>query len=162
MTWVVDCDTTLTWKGEFEYDCRMYDSGVAAVNGALVLPISRFLGEPANDFQNFHDYRESLVLNHRINDDWALKIGGYSLFYDSASAATIPTAPFPGLPTLPVGDFYRIQQNISPFREQYQSAIANAGRKGRRTGADAQSGVRDRTRLVHLECIQRDLDERIR
>ena len=75
MTWIIDSDTTLTWKAEYEYDRRMYDSGVAAVNGALVLPISRFLGEPGNDFQNFHDYRESLVLNHRINDDWAVKVG---------------------------------------------------------------------------------------
>ena len=102
---------------------------MAAVNGALVLPISRFLGEPGNDFQNFHDYRQWLVLNHRISDDWAVKIGGYSLFYDSASSATIPSAPCPVLRTLPPGYFYRTQQNIEPFREQYQSAIANVAGK---------------------------------
>ena len=129
MTWVIDSNTTLTWKAEYEYDRRMYDTGVAAVNGALVLPISRFLGEPGNDFQNFHDYREWLVLNHRINDDWAVKIGGYSLFYDSTSSGTIPTAPFPGMPTLPPGYFYRTQQNLSPFHEQYQSAIASVAGK---------------------------------
>ncbi len=132
LTWVIDRDTTLTWKAEYEYDRRMYDSGVAAVNGALTLPISRFLGEPGNDFQNFHDYREWLVLNHRINDDWAVKIGGYSLFYDSASSATIPSAPLPGVEfvqPLPPGDIYRTQQNISPFREQYQSFIANLAGK---------------------------------
>ena len=131
MTWVIDSDTTLTWKAEFENDRRMFDSGVAAINGALTLPISRFLGEPGSDFQNFHDYREWLVFNHRINDDWAVKVGGYSLFYDSASSATIPLAPLPDWirRPLPSGYFYRTRQDISPFREQYQSAIANVAGK---------------------------------
>ncbi len=132
MTWVIDSDTTLTWKAEFENDRRMFDSGVAAINGALTLPISRFLGEPGSDFQNFHDYREWLVLNHRINDDWAVKVGGFSLFYDSASSATIPSAPLPDVEfvePLPAGYLYRTRQDISPFREQYQSAIANVAGK---------------------------------
>ena len=123
LTWVIDSDTTLTWKAEFENDRRMYDTGVAAVNGALVLPVSRFLGEPGHDFQDFHDYREWLVLNHRINDEWACRIGGYSLFYDSTSAATIPMAG-DGL-----GDFFRTQQDIDPLCEQYQSVIANLAGK---------------------------------
>jgi iron complex outermembrane recepter protein len=122
MTWVIDRDTALTWEGEFSHDRRRYDSGVAAVNGQLVLPISRFLGEPDNDFQRYHDYRQSLVMNHRINDDWSWKLGGYSLFYDSASSATIPVAP---ATFLGPDDFFRTRQDIGPFREQYQSIIAN-------------------------------------
>ena len=119
LAWVLDSDTTVVWEGEYVNDRRRYDTGVAAVNGQLILPINRFLGEPTNDFQQFHDYRQSLVLNHRINEDWAWKIGGYSLFYDAPSSATFPVAY--------VGSdiFLRSRQDIGPFQEQYQSLIAN-------------------------------------
>ena len=52
LSWEVDRDTTITWEGEFVSDRRRYDTGVAAVNGQLVLPVSRFLGEPT-DYQLF-------------------------------------------------------------------------------------------------------------
>ena len=89
VTWVIDPDTALTWEGEFANDRRRYDTGVAAINGQLTMPISRFLGEPT-DFQHFQDYRQSLVFNHRLDDDWAVKIGGYSLFYGVEASATVP------------------------------------------------------------------------
>jgi iron complex outermembrane recepter protein len=120
LTWEIDRDTTLTWEGEFATDRRRYDTGVAAINGQLNMPISRFLGEPT-DFQHFQDYRESLVLNHKINCDWALRIGGYSLFYNAESSATVPVAEVSGSP----GSYYRSRQDIGPFREQYQSVIAD-------------------------------------
>ena len=122
-TWVIDRDTTLTWEGEFVSDRRRYDTGVAAINGQLTMPISRFLGEPT-DFQHFQDYRESLVLNHKINDDWSLKVGGYSLFYNSESSGTVPSAPLFGMPSLPPGYYYRDREDIGPFNEQYQSLLA--------------------------------------
>jgi iron complex outermembrane receptor protein len=84
----------------------------------LTLPISRFLGEPT-DFQHFQDYRESLVLNHRINDDWSLKVGGYSLFYNAQGETTVPAAEV-GTSSV----FLRTREDINPFNEQYQSVIA--------------------------------------
>ena len=52
MTWVVDNNTTLTWKAEYEYDRRMYDSGVAAVNGpgAAHQPLPGRTGERFPEF----------------------------------------------------------------------------------------------------------------
>ena len=135
VTWLIDADTALTWEGEFVNDRRRYDTGVIAVNGQLTLPISRFLGEPT-DFQHFQDYRQSLVYNHRLNDDWAVKIGGYSLFYDAEASGTIPSAPLPADPpffpvgtTPPPGYVNRVRENIDPFNEQYQSLIANLAGK---------------------------------
>lgn len=125
MAWVLDPDTVLLWQGEYVNDRRRYDTGVAAVGGQLILPISRFLGEPDNDFQQFHDYRQSLVLNHRVNEDWSWKLGGYSLFYDAPSSSTFPVAFVDGaIPPLGQEVFLRSRQNIEPFREQYQSFIA--------------------------------------
>jgi iron complex outermembrane receptor protein len=127
LTWLLDCDTKLTWKGEFLNDRRQYDTGIAAINGDPgVMPINRFLGEPANDFQTFQDYRQWLVLTHRIDDDWSWNVGGYSLFYDSAQSGTVPAAPIAaiGEPTIP-GFEYRTRNNLGPFDEQYQSVIAN-------------------------------------
>jgi len=133
--WAIDCDTTLTWQGEFQTDRRRYDTGVAAINGQLTLPISRYLGE-MTDFQHFQDYRESLVLDHKIDDDWSLRVGAYSLFYDSESSATIPVASVSGVPNL----LGRLREDISPFNEQYQSVIAALAGKieiGRTTWSSA-------------------------
>jgi iron complex outermembrane receptor protein len=124
LTWVIDRDTTLTWKGEFVTDRQLYDTGVAAVNGQLTLPISRFLGEPT-DFQHYQDYRQELVLDHKIDCDWSMKIGGYSLFYNAESSATIPLAEVSGFP----GNYFRVRQDIGPFNEQYQSLIADLAGK---------------------------------
>ena len=120
LTWELDGATTITWSGEFVSDRRRYDTGVAAVNGQLTLPVSRFLGEPT-DVQLFQDYRESLVLRHQINCDWSWSIGGYSLFYNTEGSATIPTADVFGSP----GSFYRTSEDIGPSNEQYQSIIFN-------------------------------------
>lgn len=120
LTWELDHDTSITWEGEFVSDRRRYDTGVAAVNGQLVLPISRFLGEPTDD-QFFQDYRESLVLRHRIDADWSWSVGGYSLFSNTEGSATIPTADVPGSP----GSFYRTAEDIGPSNYQYQSMIVN-------------------------------------
>ncbi len=124
ITWVIDRDTTLTWKGEFVTDRQRYDTGVATVNGQLTLPIRRFLGEPT-DFQHYQDYREQLVLDHKLDDDWSVKIGGYSLFYNAESSATIPVAEVTGSP----GQYFRIRQDIGPFNEQYQSLTADLAGK---------------------------------
>ena len=120
VTWELDCCTTITWEGEFVNDRRRYDTGVAAVNGQLVLPISRFLGEPT-DYQLFQDYRESLVMRHQIDADWSWSVGGYSLFYNTEGSATIPTADVTGSP----GSFYRTREDIGPSNEEYQSMIVN-------------------------------------
>ncbi len=81
MTWLVDDVTTITWNGEYHKDHRLGYQGVPAVGGnSLALPPSRFVGEPANDFFHGEEFRQQLVLNRQLNDDWTLMVGGYSLF----------------------------------------------------------------------------------
>ena len=124
LTWVLDSDTALTWEGEYVNDRRRFDTGLVAINGNPdVLPINRFLGEPTNDFQHYFDYRQTLMLTHRINEDWAWNFGGYSLFFGGPASGTFPVAPVGG------DYFFRARQNIGPWQEQYHSAIANIAGK---------------------------------
>ena len=131
LTWVLDHNTTLNWEGEYSNDRRRLDTGLAAINnnpGALLS--SRFLGEPSNDFQHYFDYRQTLMLTHRINEDWAWNLGGYSLFYGGPSSTTYPVAYVDGM-VGPLGQdvFFRTRQNIDPWQEQYHSVIANISGK---------------------------------
>ena len=94
LAWTLDDRTTLLWEGEYVNDRRRFDTGLAAVSGDPgAFPISRFLGEPSNDFQHYFDYRQTLLLTHRINEDWAWNFGGYSLFYGGPASTTYPVAP---------------------------------------------------------------------
>ncbi len=127
LAWAIDDDTRLTWEGEYVNDRRRFDTGLVAINGdPNALPINRFLGEPDNDFQHYFDYRQTLMLTHRINEDWSWNFGGYSLFYGGPASATYPVAPA----TFVGPDyFFRARQNIGPWQEQYHSAIANIAGK---------------------------------
>ena len=131
LAWVLDSNTTLLWEGEYVNDRRRLDTGVAAINGNPdAMPINRFLGEPSNDFQHYYDYRQTLMLTHRINEDWAWNFGGYSVFYGGPASATYPVAYVDGLvPSLGQDVFFRSRENIGPWQEQYHSAIANISGK---------------------------------
>ena len=97
VTWVLDDRTTLNWEGEYSNDRRRLDTGLAAINNnPAALPSSRFLGEPT-DFQHYFDYRQTLMFTHRINEDWAWNLGGYSVFYGGPSSTTYPVAYVDGL-----------------------------------------------------------------
>jgi outer membrane receptor protein involved in Fe transport len=129
LTYVLNDDASITWQGEYSFDRRMFDTGVATNNNnPRQFAIDTFFGEPANDFQHFHDYRQSLFYNHKLGDCWTLYAGGYSLFYDAPSSGTIPTNPsvFSGVipPPTPTS-FARTRQNTDPFAESYHSAIIN-------------------------------------
>ena len=130
MTWAIDSDTRITWKAEYVDDRRLYDTGIAAINGNIsALPITRYLGEPGNDFQHFQDYRQELMITHRLDDDWSWNVGGYSLFYDTEESGTVPyeyLGPAYGPGT---NVFLRERANLFPWEEQYQSLIGNLAGK---------------------------------
>lgn len=122
VTWLIDDDTTLTWNGEWHQDSRIGFQGTPAVNGnPLALPPSRFVGEPANDFLATNEFRQSLVLNHRINDCWYWNIGASSLFYQFPGSTTAAAAQVNPTPPL----FVRSRSDIPFEDEQSQSAIGN-------------------------------------
>ena len=72
-----------------------------------------------------------LMLTHQINEDWAWNFGGYSVFYGGPSSATYPGGlrRRPDSRRLGQDVFFRSRQNIGPWQEQYQSAIANVSGK---------------------------------
>ncbi|WP_254508106.1 TonB-dependent siderophore receptor [Anatilimnocola floriformis] len=133
ITKLLSSDTALTWEGEFHQDLRMRDSGTIAVNGnTKAFAPDVFFGSPT-DFAQFHDYRSTLSLTHRFNEQWQLYVGGTSLFYDATSRGTTPQTGFTtvltpqgfyaGAPGL--GGTLNRTQETSLQREQDHSIIAN-------------------------------------
>lgn len=124
LLWKIDDDTSMTFEVEYLNDRRRFDSGVVAYQGQVgVIPIRRFLNEP-NDFQRFEEFRITTFFNHRLNEDWSFRVGGFFVSHDSPSTGTVPVstgAPF----GLPDNIFFRQRQEIDPFREQYYSMIAD-------------------------------------
>ncbi|WP_254507243.1 TonB-dependent receptor [Anatilimnocola floriformis] len=128
VTFLLNDQTTLTWNGEYHKDHRIGYQGVPAVNGdPLALPPSRYVGEPANDFFRGEEFRQSLVLNHQINDEWYFRIGGYSLFTSLPSSTTSATSFAPAIPDPPAPFVNRLRSDSPINNEQTQSMIANLG-----------------------------------
>lgn len=125
VTWLIDERTQLTFEAEYLNDRRRYDTGLVAIdNNPFALPSNRFLGEPDNDFAEFHDYRATLTLTHDLSDDWTLYVGGSTLFYDLESSTTLPVA---NIGPTPFGDntLLRARQDIDPSQEQNHALIVN-------------------------------------
>ncbi|QDU25900.1 putative TonB-dependent receptor BfrD precursor [Anatilimnocola aggregata] len=131
VTFLLDQDTTLTWNGEWHKDHRRGNQGTPAVFGdPLFLEPNVYVGEPANDFFAGEEFRQSLVLNHQINDDWFFSIGGYSLFVETPSSTTAAAAPFIpiGPPVSPVDPFFNRVRSNSPYNdEETHSLVTNLG-----------------------------------
>jgi iron complex outermembrane receptor protein len=122
ISWVIDDYTLLTWNGEWHRHDTLGFVGTPAVNGdPLYLPPNRFVGEPANDFFESEEFRQSLVLRRQINDQWWFSLGGYSLFYDFPSSFTSAAAQVNAVPPL----FVRSRNDFPLEDEQSHSAIAN-------------------------------------
>jgi len=120
-TWQIDDDTAITWEGEYLQDRRRFDTGVVALNGHVgEVPITNFLGEPANDFQLFQDWRQSLFLDRRIDDIWSLRVAATSIFYYAPSSGTFPLSQAGNSPLVT-----RSRQDIPQFFEQYYGITAN-------------------------------------
>jgi len=120
LSYVIDDDTAITWEGEYLKDRRRFDTGLSFVHGEIRnLPTTLFLGDPTNDFQRFQDWRQSMFLDHRLNDAWTLRLGGSSLFYTAPSSGTFPISDGSGT------ELNRSRQDIPLFTESYHTVIAN-------------------------------------
>jgi iron complex outermembrane recepter protein len=134
VTWLISPCTTLTWTGEYHRDDRTGFQGTPSFQGnPLFFPPSRFVGEPANDFFNSEEFRQSLVLTTELGDDWVFRIGGNSLFYQFPNSVTSASKNFGflpppfgfGLPSATEPLYYRQRTESLHPREQSQSMIAN-------------------------------------
>lgn len=120
LTWKIDDDTTLTWLGEIHRDRRTPNQGVPVFNGSAVgLPPNRYVGQPANDFIHFEEYRNTLQLTRAIDEDWTLSVGGSSLFYRFPGSSTGVANPLGG------SLFLQSRTDVPKESEQSQSFITN-------------------------------------
>ena len=68
--------TTLTYELEMSHQEADFDRGVLALNGDLhTLPISRFLGEPADGPNKAQAVGNQIQLNHEFSRHWTLMVG---------------------------------------------------------------------------------------
>ncbi|RZJ09040.1 MAG: TonB-dependent siderophore receptor [Acidovorax sp.] len=76
LTWKLTPDTVLEYTAEFLRHATPLDRGVVAVNNRLgAVPISRFLGEPADGDVTVRNQTHQLVLSHEWNTDWRSRAG---------------------------------------------------------------------------------------
>ncbi len=69
--------TTLSYEMEYVDQKVPFDRGIVAVNGDLgAIPRSRFLGEPGDGPIEIDVLGHQVQLQHDLNDDWALLLGG--------------------------------------------------------------------------------------
>ncbi|KAF1042746.1 MAG: Ferrichrome outer membrane transporter/phage receptor [Herbaspirillum frisingense] len=75
-TWVLGDHTVLNYEAEFLRQKAPLDRGIVAVNGNPgALPVSRFLGEPADGDIKMENQNQLLTLEHRLDDNWHLRTG---------------------------------------------------------------------------------------
>lgn len=80
LSWRATPDTTVTLEAEFLRNDQTFDRGVVAVNNRLgAVPIRRFLGEPNQGRFRTENAMAQLRVEHRINNDWTLRVGGQYL-----------------------------------------------------------------------------------
>lgn len=75
-TWRLSADTTLDYVGELLRHQTPLDRGVVAVDNRLgAIPVSRFLGEPADGDVTVANQTHQFILTHHWNDDWRSRVG---------------------------------------------------------------------------------------
>lgn len=128
ISWQVNDNARVTYSASYhDHNTRGYQ-GVPVVNGdPLFLPPNRYVGEPANDFFNSEEFRQSLVLEQYLTDEWSLRVGAYSLWYDyplsvAAASGTPSGGPFPPAPE---PFFYRSRSEFTESDESSASVQAN-------------------------------------
>lgn len=74
--WLVGEATTVSYEVEAVEQRAPFDRGVVAVNGVLgLIPVSRFLGEPADGPVTIRSLGQQFFVQHPFNDDWSLQTG---------------------------------------------------------------------------------------
>lgn len=80
LTWRLSPETTVTLEAEFLRNDQTFDRGVVAVGNRLgAIPRGRFLGEPNGGRIRNENAMTQLRLDHRLSNDWTLRIGGQYL-----------------------------------------------------------------------------------
>lgn len=74
--WLPGDHTTVSYEIEAVRQRTPFDRGVVAVNGKLdVVPVSRFLGEPADGPMTVKSLGQQLFIHHDLSDRWIVQAG---------------------------------------------------------------------------------------
>lgn len=74
--WLPGDHTTVSYEIEAVHQRTPFDRGVVAVNGKLgVVPVSRFLGEPADGPMTVKSLGQQLFIHHDLSDRWIVQAG---------------------------------------------------------------------------------------
>jgi iron complex outermembrane receptor protein len=74
--WLLGEHTTVSYEIEAVRQRAPFDRGVVAVNGKLgAVPVSRFLGEPADGPMTVKSLGQQLFIHHALSDDWTVQAG---------------------------------------------------------------------------------------
>ncbi|WP_058050815.1 TonB-dependent siderophore receptor [Janthinobacterium sp. Ant5-2-1] len=74
--WLVGEHTTVSYEIEAVRQRAPFDRGIVAVNGRLgAVPVSRFLGEPADGPMTVKSLGQQLFIHHALSDDWTVQAG---------------------------------------------------------------------------------------
>jgi iron complex outermembrane receptor protein len=130
VTLLLDDDTTLRWSGEYQHDRFRLDQGIPAINGdPFAVGNNVFTGNPSGDIGDYHSYHSTLTFERQLNDDWTLRVGEMSLWYNTPSSTTLldggTTNPATGLLSSPI--FGQDTSVANPFMEQNHDILETLG-----------------------------------
>jgi iron complex outermembrane receptor protein len=129
VSWAMDDDTSLTWAGEYQHDRFRLDQGVPALNGdPFAVSRKTFTGDPNGDVGDYRNYRSTLTFQKILNDNWTLRIGEMSLWYNTPSTTSFldnGSVGANGLLNSPL--IGRDQTVANPFQEQNHDILETLG-----------------------------------
>lgn len=129
VSWAMSDDASLTWAVEYQHDRFRMDQGVPAINGnPFYIGRNIYTGNPYGDTANYHSYRSTLQFEKILNENWTLRIGEMSLWYDVPSTTTFLDNGSVGANGLLNSTVFGRDQTIaSPFREQSHDVLETLG-----------------------------------
>ncbi|HEX4132652.1 MAG TPA: TonB-dependent siderophore receptor [Pirellulales bacterium] len=121
ISYALDDDTSVTWAGEYQHDNFRLDQGVPAINGnPFAISNNTFTGNPNGDVADYYSYRSTFTFERVLSDNWSMRVGEMSLFYNTPSSTTVldnaminPATGFISSPVIP-----RDTTVAYPFTEQ--------------------------------------------
>ncbi len=129
VSWAIDENTSLTWAGEYQHDRFRLDQGIPAINGnPFAISNRTFTGDPNGDIGNYHNYRSTLTFEKILSDNWTLRIGEMSVFYDTPSTTTFLNNASLGADGFINSTLIPRDQTIAnPFNEQNHDVLETLG-----------------------------------
>ncbi|MEH1832580.1 MAG: TonB-dependent siderophore receptor [Nostoc sp.] len=83
LSWQISPRTKIRFNAEYNRYKSIYDYGLIPEPESLLVPISRFIGEPDYGDIKFDSYRVGYLLEHQFSDSWKFRNGFTAIVNDS-------------------------------------------------------------------------------